>query len=477
MKIKAIEITNFRCFDELRLELHPELTVLTAVNGGGKTTLLDALRVALWPFVKGFDLGSQTGKSATVQIEDVRIARVGQSMEAQLPSKVQAEGFWTTEDNRLRSWLQQRESIKPRTNTKALTQTKSLTAYAKELQQDVRQGGSVSSEELSLPLIVYLGTGRLWYQGRYNSEVEDAEPDLNSQSRLWAYQNCLTATSSYKQFEKWFGDIFKSYRELQIAELEGETADPQLLNSFKNAIETVQTAINALTEEETGWRNLQYRSSQNQQLVMEHPEQGFVPLSQLSDGLRNIVVMVSDIAFRCYKLNPHLGADAARETPGVALIDEVDMFLHPSWQQRIIAALRQAFPRIQFVVTTHSPQVLSTVPAESIRILSAEGVETPLQQSKGVASNLVMADVQHVDAVPDLPEAHWLQRYKALLSQTQLSPEQTEEKDRLAVNIERHFGLHHPEWLECQRLERLMQMKAKAAAKIAEKQVSGSRNA
>ena len=477
MKIKAIEITNFRCFDELRLELHPELTVLTAVNGGGKTTLLDALRVALWPFVKGFDLGSQTGKSATVQIEDVRIARVGQSMEAQLPSKVQAEGFWTTEDNRLRSWLQQRESIKPRTNTKALTQTKSLTAYAKELQQDVRRGGSVSSEELSLPLIVYLGTGRLWYQGRYNSEVEDAEPDLNSQSRLWAYQNCLTATSSYKQFEKWFGDIFKSYRELQIAELEGETADPQLLNSFKSAIETVQTAINALTEEETGWRNLQYRSSQNQQLVMEHPEQGFVPLSQLSDGLRNIVVMVSDIAFRCYKLNPHLGADAARETPGVALIDEVDMFLHPSWQQRIIAALRQAFPRIQFVVTTHSPQVLSTVPAESIRILSAEGVETPLQQSKGVASNLVMADVQHVDAVPDLPEAHWLQRYKALLSQTQLSPEQTEEKDRLAVNIERHFGLHHPEWLECQRLERLMQMKAKAAAKIAEKQVSGSRNA
>lgn len=477
MKIKEIEITNFRCFGQLRLKLHPELTVLTAVNGGGKTTLLDALRVALWPFVKGFDLGSQTGKSATVQIEDVRIARVGQSMEAQLPSKVQAEGFWTTEDNRPRSWLQQRESIKPRTNTKALTQTKSLTAYAKELQQDVRQGGSVSSEELSLPLIVYLGTGRLWYQGRYNSEVEDAEPDLNSQSRLWAYQNCLTATSSYKQFEKWFGDIFKSYRELQIAELEGETADPQLLNSFKSAIETVQTAINALTEEETGWRNLQYRSSQNQQLVMEHPEQGFVPLSQLSDGLRNIVVMVSDIAFRCYKLNPHLGADAARETPGVALIDEVDMFLHPSWQQRIIAALRQAFPRIQFVVTTHSPQVLSTVPAESIRILSAEGVETPLQQSKGVASNLVMADVQHVDAVPDLPEAHWLQRYKALLSQTQLSPEQAEEKGRLAVNIERHFGLHHPEWLECQRLERLMQMKAKAAAKIAEKQVSGSRNA
>ena len=101
----------------------------------------------------------------------------------------------------------------------------------------------------------------------------------------------------------------------------------------------MQTAINSLTKAETGWFDLQYRSSQNQQLVMEHAEHGFVPLSQLSDGLRNMVVMISDIAFRCYKLNPQLGKQAALKTTGIVLIDEVDMFLHPSWQQRVIEAL------------------------------------------------------------------------------------------------------------------------------------------
>ena len=85
MIIKEIEIKNFRCFESLTLDLHPKLTVLTALNGGGKTTLLDALRIAVWPFVKGFDLGSQAGKSATIQIEDVRIKQMINSMEAQEP--------------------------------------------------------------------------------------------------------------------------------------------------------------------------------------------------------------------------------------------------------------------------------------------------------------------------------------------------------------------------------------------------------
>jgi hypothetical protein len=69
-----------------------------------------------------------------------------------------------------------------------------------------------------------------------------------------------------------------------------------------------------------------------------------MPVEMLSDGIRNAIAMVADLAFRAYKLNPHLGAEAARQTPGIALIDEVDMFLHPAWQQTIVASLRSAFP-------------------------------------------------------------------------------------------------------------------------------------
>lgn len=386
MKIKEINIKNFRCFEALTVSFHENITVLTATNGGGKTTILDAIRISLWPYIKGFDLGSQTGKSATIQIDDVRIKRVGSSMEPQINSSIEALGDWPElfDGYPTISWLQYRDSIKPNTNTKYDKNAKNIPIIASKLQDKVRNDSSAeNSSEITLSLAVYLGTGRLWYQGRHTSEVDDSELDISTHSRTWGYKNCITATSSYKQFEEWFGWIFKSYRELQIEELEGKEVDKKLLESFKSAIDVVQGAINLLTEQETGWRDLQYRSSQNQQLVMEHNDHGYVPLSQLSDGLRNMVVMISDIAFRCYKLNPHLGNKAALETEGVVLIDEVDMFLHPSWQQRVISSLRHAFPKIQFIVTTHSPQVLSTVPKECIRVLgtNAEG------KNRGLGSN------------------------------------------------------------------------------------------
>ncbi|MCW2256501.1 putative ATP-binding protein involved in virulence [Providencia alcalifaciens] len=319
MKIDNITIKNFRCFKELEIDLHPKLTVLTTLNGAGKTTLLDALRICVWPFVKGFDLGSQVGKSATIQIEDVRITQINNSMEPQLVSSITTRGCWDLEDltgNYV--WTQQREQIKPRTNMLSDAQTKKLVKAVKKIQSKIHEGKlAQNGDKINLPLIVYLGTGRLWYQGRYTSEVGNITSDIASQSRLWGYQNCLTATSSYKQFENWFAEVFISYRELQIMELEVKKIDNDLFNHFKNGIKVVQQAINALTKEETGWFDLQYRSSQNKQLVMEHPEHGFIPLSQLSDGLRNMVGMISDIAFRCFKLNPHLGNEAAKKQMGL----------------------------------------------------------------------------------------------------------------------------------------------------------------
>jgi len=456
MKIKEINIKNFRCFEALTVSFHENITVLTATNGGGKTTILDAIRISLWPYVKGFDLGSQTGKSATIQIDDVRIKRVGSSMEPQINSSIEALGDWPElfDGYPTISWLQYRDSIKPNTNTKYDKNAKNIPIIASKLQDKVRNDSSAeNSSEITLPLAVYLGTGRLWYQGRHTSEVDDSDLDISTHSRTWGYKNCITATSSYKQFEEWFGWIFKSYRELQIEEFEGKEIDQKLLESFKSAIDVVQGAINLLTEQETGWRDLQYRSSQNQQLVMEHSDHGYVPLSQLSDGLRNMVVMISDIAFRCYKLNPHLGNKAALETEGVVLIDEVDMFLHPSWQQRVISSLRHAFPKIQFIVTTHSPQVLSTVPKECIRVLSTNSqgediAATPLAASYGEPSNDVLQAIMHVDPQPPVPEKPLLDELTSLVDQGEY---QSSRAKKLLAELRQKLNDQHPQILKIER--------------------------
>lgn len=86
----------------------------------------------------------------------------------------------------------------------------------------------------------------------------------------------------------------------------------------------------------------------------------------MSDGYRNMIGMIADIAYRCIKLNPHLGVNALKETNGLVLIDELDLHLHPSWQKAIVKELTTSFPKIQFVATTHSPFIVQSLAKDQI---------------------------------------------------------------------------------------------------------------
>ncbi len=451
MKLKKIVIQNFRCFNQLAVDLHPELTVLIAPNGAGKTALLDAARIALWPFVKAFDLGSQTGKSASIQIDDVRLERRNShNMEPQLPSAVTATGRWPGVTNDF-AWMQSRERVKAGTNTLGDSWTKQLTKYGTELQKKIRE--EQDGVQTALPLIAYLGTGRLWYQGRYTSVAADVTLDKSEYSRLSGYLNCLTLSSSFKQFADWYGWVYRSYRESQIIALETGAGPGDLTQYFENLIQAVKSAVNALLQEQTGWHDIAYSAQYQQQLVLSHPAHGVLPLEMLSDGLRNAVAMVADLAFRACKLNPHLGAEVLLETEGIALIDEIDMFLHPSWQQTVLGSLTQAFPKIQFIVTTHSPQVLSSVRRENIRVIGkdAEGhmiAEPPLARTYGEPSGDVMLSVMMVDPQPPVAEKEDLQRLTELVDQGNYA---TEEARRLMDELVAALGAEHP---QLQRLER-----------------------
>lgn len=410
MRLEQLHIQNYRCFGDLIIELHPELTVLIAPNGAGKTTILDAARVALWPFVKGFDLGSQTGKAANIHPLDVRLSKQSDgNMEAQVPCKITAKGYWgdTAASD---FWAQKREQIKGG-NTLTDARTKKLTAHAKQLQQQVRSG----QLPVTLPLISYLGTSRLWFEGRFTSIAANTTLDKNEFSRTSGYLNCLAYSSSFKAFTAWYGWIYRSYRESQINALEKNSELDDVGLRFGQTVEVIKTAVDALVQKATGWHSLEYSQRHNQQLVMYHEQHGVMPVDMLSDGLRNAIAMVADLAFRAYKLNPHLGPKAALETPGVALIDEVDMFLHPSWQQTILQSLRTAFPKVQFIVSTHSPQVLSTVRRENIRVLEGDTAEPPLAMTYGEPSSDVMHSVMSVDPLPPVKEKKLLDRLTELV--------------------------------------------------------------
>lgn len=104
------------------------------------------------------------------------------------------------------------------------------------------------------------------------------------------------------------------------------------------------------------------------QMLYDNKNAEILLLHYLNDGIKSILEIVSDIAYRMAILNPHLLENVIQETDGIVLIDEIDIHLHPAWQRKIISALHEVFQKVQFICTTHSPTALTNVPQENIQI-------------------------------------------------------------------------------------------------------------
>lgn len=340
--------------------------------------------------------------------------------------------------------------------TKAKTTVKDareLSDYGKRMQEAARTPGT----DVLLPLIAYYGTGRLWQQKKLAETKR-----LQRTSRTIGYADSLDPASSYKSFVEWFRYWNFNAKSARIkAQENGKNLEAA---EFEDYIHSVSAAVNRCLEP-VGWKDIEYSFSRDA-LVAHHDDLGELPVELLSDGIRNMVGMVADIAFRATKLNGYLGRHAALETPGIVLIDEVDMHLHPEWQQVVLQNLTAAFPAMQFIVTTHSPQVLSTVEAESIRVLRREkNVDTGAilttarrvdTQTLGVASSDLLAQIMDVDPVPDVPPSDWVSDYQAMIQQ---NLHQAPEGLKLRDMLEAHFGRDHQIIRECDRMIRLQEFK------------------
>ncbi len=202
-------------------------------------------------------------------------------------------------------------------------------------------------EDVILPLFAYHGTGRLW------AELSDSVKYASQGSRTEGYENCFSVKSSSKTFRNWYKTLEKNIDKKDSEELK------QRLATFKEAI------LNCLED----WDDLYYDFAEDDIVCVRHNEANSrtsIPYRMMSDGYRNMIGMIADIAYRCIKLNPHLGVNALKETNGLVLIDELDLHLHPSWQKAIVKELTTSFPKIQFVATTHSPFIVQSLAKDQI---------------------------------------------------------------------------------------------------------------
>ena len=144
-------------------------------------------------------------------------------------------------------------------------------------------------------------------------------------------------------------------------------------NADYSSLETVRIAISKILGEE--YSNPRFNSKHKFVVTKKLNGQDGIELSikQLSQGYRSMLALAIDFSRRLSIANNHL-QDKALDAPAIMLIDEVDLHLHPSWQQRVLSDLMNTFPNTQIIVTTHSPQVLTTVPAECIRIIDGQNI-------------------------------------------------------------------------------------------------------
>ena len=427
MKIDTLSLNNFRRFADFNTSFHPKLTVVVARNGQGKTSVLDGIAIALGTFVGAFDMG----KARSIERTDARYQRRYNSPEneQQYPVKVEADISITNHE----PIKVLRELISPKGNT-TTKDASQLTEYGKSLMERVR-----GLEDVKLPVISYYGSGRLWVVHK-----DMQRKKVLSESRSLGYEDCLTPASNFKQLQQWMGKA-------TLAVMQQQQMPEYKDYKFADQVEGIKHAVNeALSEED--WRGFHY-SLTHEELAMQHEEHGLLPVSLLSDGIRAMVSLVADLAWRCTKLNPHFGKEAPQKTPGIVLIDEVDLHLHPAWQQRVIRSLTSVFPAVQFVVTTHSPQVLSTVARESIRLIkfdrqAASSSEKPLAVSYGEESQNVLQAIMEVDPQPPVPEREQLERLTTLVESGNY---QSGEATLLLQQLRERLSSHHP---QLQRLER-----------------------
>lgn len=192
----------------------------------------------------------------------------------------------------------------------------------------------------SLPVLLYYGAGRLWKQHR---NIVTSGP----KSQMEAYKYCLDPLSDQSSFERWFKRMTQ--------------ASIQRRTGF-SSLSVVESAITSCIP---GARRF-YFDIELDEAVVDLEEEGLVPFNSLSDGFRNMTALVADIAHRAFRLNPHLENNAAVLSEGIVLIDEIDLHLHPKWQRRVVDDFRRAFPKLQFIVTTHSPFILQSVKNDEV---------------------------------------------------------------------------------------------------------------
>lgn len=327
MKIKTLEINNFRALDHLEIDLGSRLTLLVGENGTGKTSVLDALSIGLGavlsylPQVTGFSFKNT----------DITQTDNGKAPYTRVKITVGKDLVW---DRTLRRDKSSKTSEKIPNNI-GLTQ----------LKQYVEQGilnPFNDNIKFQLPVFSYYGVSR----ALLDVPLRRRGFPKNHQ-QFEALHNSLNSSSRFKSSFVWF---YNKENEEQRKQKELRDFD-YVLPELEVVRKAITTVFPDISEPHIMLNPLRFAVRFKGKTL---------DIMQLSDGYKTLLSLVIDLASRMALANPHMGKESL-EAPAIVMIDEVDLHLHPEWQRRVIGDLLRTFPNTQFIFTTHSPYIVESV--------------------------------------------------------------------------------------------------------------------
>lgn len=415
MKIKRLKLNNFRRFEDFEINFDEQLTVLVARNGAGKSSILDAVATALGAFVTR--LPKVTGLNP--KEKDFRVFNDGRKPPYM---RIISESYNGIKWDR----TEKRDSSKK--TSLEIPEALGLKALNDHVDHFVDLYNDDSN--FQLPVFIYYGTGRGVF------DIPQRKKGFGKAfSRFDAFNGSLESRTNFKRFVEYFYFLEDRENKLQKEQRSFDIELPEL-KAIRLAIQQLMKGFsNPRGADPAGIKVDWFDDDKVKELRIE----------QLSDGYRTTLAMAMDIASRMAEANPDAKDPLATE--GVVLIDEVDLHLHPGWQQHILTDLMRTFPNVQFIVSTHSPQVITSVKPECLRVIDWQGSLPsllPVDFSEGAEAQHVLLDVLGLKS----PRPEQLDIVKKLHQyQTMIEQNQWELPEAIALRDElnRWGGSHEPE--------------------------------
>ena len=322
MKLLSIKAQNFKGFKELELPLDGKSIVIFGINGVGKTSLLSIINYLSWNWLYRLNPTQGTAfKSLGADLVRVGSSRMEISYRMQLSdSELGLKKAYT--------------KAKPGKGTVVEQNKKLYDAFIDEFTTQY------AADDANIPILVNYGTNRSVL------DIPMRTRKKHEFSKWTALELALENKLDFRTFFEWFRN-----QEEYESELVREKKD---LEYTDKALQCVRRAIEAMIPE---FHNLKIKRNPLRMTVQKGKTEFCI--DQLSDGEKCTLAFFGDLARRLALANPM--RDNPLEGEGIVLVDEIELHMHPSWQRHILGALKDVFPNIQFIITTHSPQVLGEV--------------------------------------------------------------------------------------------------------------------